>query len=196
MKARRVRYQVAASLDGFIADENGGADWIANNMESDAGSEDTSPEFDFKDLFAQFDTFLMGRHTYEMIPGGQLPGKTVYVFSNTLRQEDHPKVKIVHGNEEKFIADLKSQPGKDIWLFGGGQLFSSLLEKGLVDSVEIAVIPVLLGRGLGMAAGLKTHTRLKLARIVRYHGFVMLEHDVINTKKEHGKKPVLSKVTA
>src|SRR5687768_7937279 len=140
MKARRVRYQVAASLDGFIADEKGGAEWIQTGK---ADPEDTAPEFDFKDLFAQFDTFLMGRRTFELMPGGQMPGKNVYVFSHTLRQQDYPKVKIVNGDEAEVIADLKSQPGKDIWLFGGGELFSSLLEKELVDTVEIAVIPVL-----------------------------------------------------
>lgn len=188
MKVRRVRYQVAASLDGFIADEKGGADWIASSTDGD----ESGPEFDFKDLFAQFDTFVMGRRTYEMM-NGQMPGKNVIVFSRTLRQEDHPKVTIINGDERKAIEDLKARPGKDIWLFGGGELFGSFLRMGLVDSVEIAVIPVLLGRGIPMVSGLDVHTRLKLARHVLYRGFILLEYDVLKAK-EHGREPVLSSI--
>ena len=53
---RRLRYQVASSLDGFIATEDGGYDWIPMD-----------PEIDFGALFAQFDTLVMGRKTYEMM---------------------------------------------------------------------------------------------------------------------------------
>ena len=84
----RIRYQVAASLDGFIARPNGEADWII--MDSD---------IDFEALFAQSDTFLMGRGTYEASVGmGQpMPGKRTIVFSSTLRQSDHPDITIIAG---------------------------------------------------------------------------------------------------
>ena len=133
---RRIRYQVACSLDGYIAGPNGEYDWIVMD-----------PDIDFKALFAEFDTILMGRRTFEGMPGG-FPGMKVLVFSRTLRQQDHPGVTIVSGRIEAALDALRAGPGKDIWLFGGGQLFRSLLELGYVDTVEPAVIPVLLGGGV------------------------------------------------
>ena len=87
MSVPRIRYQVAMSLDGYIAGPNGEADWIVMD-----------PEIDFAALFAQFDTFLMGRKTYEVAGagGGAASSKTrTFVFSRTLRPQDHPRVTIL-----------------------------------------------------------------------------------------------------
>ncbi|MBI4520548.1 MAG: dihydrofolate reductase, partial [Gemmatimonadetes bacterium] len=132
---RRIRYQVACSLDGYIAGPNGEYDWIVPD-----------PEIDFKALFDEFDTLLMGRRTYEGLAGG-FPGMRTLVFSRSLRQQDHPGVTVVSDQVKETLADLRTQPGKDIWLFGGGELFRSLLELDCVDTVEPAVIPILLGGG-------------------------------------------------
>jgi len=135
---RRIRYQVASSLDGYIADPNGDTGWIVDE-----------PEIDFSALFDQFDTLLMGRLTYEgmMKTADGFWGKKVLVFSRTLRQEDHPGVTVVSEDIDHKLDELRSQPGKDIWLFGGGDLFRSLLDINCVDTVEPAIIPVLLGGG-------------------------------------------------
>ena len=74
-------------------------------------------------------------------------GKEAVVVSRTLKPKNHPDVTIVSRGLEARVREMRDRPGKDIWLFGGGQLFRSLLELGLVDSVEVAVIPVLLGGG-------------------------------------------------
>src|SRR5271170_4155969 len=111
---RRIRYQVAASLDGYIAGPNGECDWIV-----------TDPEIDFGELFSQFDTALMGRRTYEVVLKsgfGLLPRMKSYVVSRTLKQAEHPQVTIVADRLEERLATLRAQPGKDIWLFGGGSL--------------------------------------------------------------------------
>jgi dihydrofolate reductase len=138
---RRIRYRVATSLDGFIAGPQGEVDWIV-----------LDPDLDFLALFNQFDTVLLGRRTYEatLSPGAPPwpPGIRVYVFSRTLRQADHPGVTIVADNVGETLAALRAEPGKDIWLFGGASLFRSLLDARLVDSVEVAVMPVLLGGGI------------------------------------------------
>ena len=131
--SRRVRYQVAMSLDGFIAGPNGEADWIIMD-----------PEIDFKEIYSWFDTMLIGRRTFEVMKraggSGSMPGMQVYVCSRTLRQEDYPAVTIV-AEPEAVVVELQSMPGKDVWLFGGGSLFRSLLELRLVDTIEVAVIP-------------------------------------------------------
>ena len=127
------------SLDGYIAGPNGEADWIIMD-----------PEIDFRALFEQFDTFLLGRRTFEAIGearGGGQSGVRTILFSRTLRQQDSPNVTIVSEKPEDVLADLRSKPGKDIWLFGGGSLFRSLLDARQVDAVEVAVMPVLLGEG-------------------------------------------------
>ena len=151
---RRVRYVVAMSLDGYIAGPNGEADWIIMD-----------PDIDFRTLFEQFDTFLLGRRTFEGIggaAGGGPQGAQTIVFSRTLRQEDHPNVTIVAEKPEQALADLRAKPGKDIWLFGGGSLFRSLLEARLVDGVEVSVIPVLLGEGIPLLPPAPSSERFKL----------------------------------
>jgi dihydrofolate reductase len=101
-------------------------------------------DIDFRALMGSFDTVLLGRKTYEATRhhggGGGMPGMQAYVFSRTLSQADCPGV-VVSDNPKATLAALKSKPGKDIWLFGGGSLFGSLLEQRLVDAVEVAVIP-------------------------------------------------------
>lgn len=177
---RRVRYLVAMSLDGYIADLEGGAEWII-----------TDPEIDFAAMFEQFDTFLMGRHTFEymvrhgysaedMEQRGFAPFKgKIFVFSRSLQASDYPDITIVATDQEKTVQLLREQPGKDIWLFGGGQLFSSLLDANLVDTVELAIIPVLLGGGIPMLACLKKQTQLKLKTHKIYKsGIVALEYSV------------------
>jgi dihydrofolate reductase len=84
------------------------------------------------------------------------------MFSRTLRQSDFPEVTIVAGKEKETVTVLRDKPGKDIWLFGGGLLFRSLLDAGLVDTVEVAVIPVLLGGGIPLLAAPAKRTKLKL----------------------------------
>jgi dihydrofolate reductase len=173
MMPRRIRYQVAASLDGYIAGPNGEADWIIMD-----------PEIDFGELFSQFDTLLMGRGTFESMVRQQgsaaLPGMKVIVFSRTLNQNDYPDVTIVSEPSKKVLTALRNERGKDIWLFGGGSLFRSLLEIGLVDTVEIAIIPVLLGGGIRLLPTPAAQTKLKLTghRVYKNSGIVLLEYAV------------------
>ena len=166
---RRVRFSVAMSLDGYIAGPNGESDWIV-----------IDPEIDFRALMGSFDTMLLGRKTYEATRsygGGGMPGMQAYVFSRTLSQAECPGV-IVSDKPKETLAALKSKPGKDIWLFGGGSLFASLLEQRLVDAVEVAVIPVLLGGGVPLLPNPARHAKLELVRHHVYEktGTVSLEY--------------------
>jgi dihydrofolate reductase len=138
---RRLRYHVAASLDGFIAGPHGEYDWIV-----------ADPAIDFAALYREFDTVVMGRNTYETMTAqggsGAMPGLDVIVFSKTLPPASVRGVRIVDDDAGQELAALKQKPGGDIWLFGGGKLFRSLLDAGVVDTVEIAIMPVLLGAGI------------------------------------------------
>jgi dihydrofolate reductase len=169
---RRLRYQVATSLDGYIAGPNGEFDWIAMD-----------PDIDFAALFAQFDTAVMGRKTFlATLRGGSgaMPGLDVVVFSRTLRSADYPAVSVVNSDPAESVRSLKAGSGKDIWLFGGGGLFRTLLEAGLVDTVEPAVVPVLLGDGIPMLPSPAPRTKLSLIghRLYPKSGIVLLEYAV------------------
>lgn len=169
---RPVCYSVAISLDGYIAGPNGESDWIV-----------VDPEIDFGALFAGFDTVLLGRKSYEAARkqggGGGMPGMKSYVFSNTLRQADCPGATLSNDPRETVRA-LKQSSGKAIWLFGGGGLFRSLLDLGLVDRVQVGIVPVLLGGGLPLLEHPAKLARLHLTkhRVYSKTGTVLLDYDV------------------
>ena len=170
---RRVRYAVAVSLDGYIAGPKGEADWIVMD-----------PEIDFGAIFSQFDTLLVGRRSFEAMAGsgggGMFSGMKVFVLSRTLKQSAHPGVTIVSRRVKETVAALRKEPGKDIWLFGGGELFKSLLDLNLVDTVEVAVIPVLLGSGIPLLPSPARRAKLELTghRVYAKTGTVSLEYAV------------------
>ena len=162
------------SLDGYIAAPDGGYDWIVMD-----------PEIDFDAMFKRYDTVLMGRKSYEAAKGSDygMPKPITYVFSKTLTQAD-VKGATLSNDPQKTVTDLKKAAGKDIWLWGGGELFRSLLELKLVDALEVAVIPVLLGNGLPLLP--KSNTRATLAltseRLFKKTGTILLNYDVKYSK--------------
>jgi dihydrofolate reductase len=170
-RVRRLRYQVAASLDGFIAGPNGEFDWIPMD-----------PAIDFDALWAAYDTVIMGRKTFEA--SGALatgrPGVEVVVYSTTLDPAAHRKVTVVASDPVAHVRALKARAGRDIWLFGGGALFRTLLDGGVVDTVEPAVCPILLGGGIPLLPTPAAQTKLSLARHTVYpaSGIVLLEYAV------------------
>jgi len=169
--SRRLRYGVAVSLDGFIAGPSGEYDWIVMD-----------PSIDFAAMFRDFDTAVMGRKTYEVVAaqgGPGLPGLEAIVFSRTLGSAKHPGLTVVNDDPAEVVRALKAKPGRDIMLFGGGVLFRSLLVAGLVDTVEVAVIPVLLGEGIPLLPPGAT-TKLVLAdqKVLPESGIVVLAYSI------------------
>lgn len=165
----RIRYRVAMSLDGYIAGPRGEFDWIVRD-----------PAMDFGALFAQFDTFLVGRRTFELMrqPGAPPlpPGSKTFVFSRTL-PDDLPGASVVRDVSPAVTAAIKERARKDIWLFGGGELFRTFLKFALVDTVEVAVIPVLLGQGIQLLPQPALQARLQLTGHRVYpSGIVSLEY--------------------
>ena len=169
---RTVKYQVAMSLDGSIAGPNGEYDWIVMD-----------PAVDFAALVEEFDTAVMGRKTYEVVTAQSgheaLPKLDIIVFSRTRPAAAHHGVRIVNDDPREVVAALKAKPGRDIWLYGGGVLFRSLLDAGLVDTVEPAVIPVLLGAGVPfLPPGATTKLVLADQKVLPASGIVALAYSV------------------
>jgi dihydrofolate reductase len=97
-----------------------------------------------------------------------------------LRQEDHPGVTIVSDRIGETIDELRAQPGKDIWLYGGGQLFHSLMDLGYVDTIEPAIVPVVIGDGIPMfpRADMRHSLELTNYRLYEKTGIILLEYAV------------------
>jgi dihydrofolate reductase len=168
----RVLYRVAASLDGYIAGPQGEVDWIVQD-----------PAVDFAKVYQSVDTVLLGRRTYELTRQPGAPpwprGWQIYVFSRTLKPEEHPGVTVVRADAGTRVAALRAAPGGEIWLFGGGSLFRSLLGAKQVDLVEVLVVPVLLGAGIPLLEAGAAQTPLALEQVERYpSGLLRLRYRV------------------
>ena len=173
---RQLRYSVAASLDGFIAGPNGEFDWIA-----------VDPDIDFGAMYNSFSGLVMGRRSYEVSRAvddsfaAQMP---TYVFSRTLPAGERDGA--VFLQDLSALAALKEvEEQKPLWLWGGGELFRGAAALGLVDGVDVAVIPVLLGAGVPLmgAPGPRLSLGLRRHRLYPKTGIVMLEYDVVGESR-------------
>jgi dihydrofolate reductase len=171
---RLLRYNVAASLDGFLADAQGAFDWIPDD-----------PAVDFKGLFAKVDTYLLGRRTYDTVLATAgppfTPGSRVFVFSRTLAPGMVNGVTILRDDPVELARSLRHEQGTgEIWLFGGGELFATLLDAGQVDRIEVTVVPVLLGGGVPLVAHITKRSQLALVHTQVYpSGMVALHYNVL-----------------
>ena len=171
----RICYSVAMSLDGYIAGPGGEYDWIPVDEEVDA---------DLAHTWTNYDTFLMGRKTYEVAVAGlgaqTFEGYKTIVVSRTMDPAQYPALTIVSEPTRELMEVLRQAAGKDIWLFGGAQLFRSLLEINAVDAVEVSIMPVLIGDGIKLMPPPYEHRRLRLVGHKVYRsGIVHLNYEVV-----------------
>jgi dihydrofolate reductase len=169
---KKIILGLAVSVDGFIEGPNGEYDWCF-----------TDPDYSLKEFFKRVDTIFVGRKTYvmssEMEGGGAgFPKFKQYVFSTTL-----DKVKkgatLIKEDIETEVKKIKSEKGKDIWLFGGAGLTTSLINLGLVDELSLAVYPILLGGGKPLFNNIKDRISLTLLDTKAYStGLVSLHYSL------------------
>ena len=168
---RQLRYSVAASLDGFIAGPNCEFDWIV-----------VDPEIDFAAMYAGFGGLVMGRRSYEVYVatgGGVGPELPTYVYSRTLPEGERNGVTFTR-DAVSHVRALKNTSGKPLWLWGGGELFREMATAGLVDGVDVAIIPVILGGGLPLlpTPGPRLTLKLRAHRLYSATGTLFAEYDV------------------
>jgi len=165
---RKVILQVAVSLDGFIEGPKGEYDWCL-----------PPPGREMNEFLKRIDALFLGRKSFEMIGSKAFGKKKNYVFSNTLKKSSG-ETEIISGDIGSQVRRIKAMEGKDIWLFGGASLTTSLMNEGLVDGLELAVHPILLGSGKPLFQGIKGRVKTKLIDVKTYpSGLVMLNYSVL-----------------
>jgi dihydrofolate reductase len=169
---RKVILGVAVSLDGFIEGPNGEYDWCF-----------TEPNYNLKDFFKRIDTIFVGRKTYEMSSkmeggGAGFPKFKEYIFSTTLDKVKQGAT-LIKGDIKTEVRKIKNEKGKDIWLFGGASLTTSLMNLGLVDVLSLAVYPILLASGKPLFNNIKERIKLTLIDTKTYStGLVSLTYSL------------------
>jgi len=141
---RRSIYYFTTSLDGYIADAQGGTSWLAGDPATDYG---------YEDFYQSVETILLGRRTYEQMleMGDFFPyaDKEVIVFSSNPHLKSAAEcVQITQADPAQVLARLQLGEGGDIWIGGGAKLAGSLLKAGLIDELHVFIQPILLGSGL------------------------------------------------
>ncbi len=167
---RKVILCLAVSFDGFIEGPNGEIDWIV--FGEDGGSDLTA-------FVEEIDTVIYGRISYEMWGNpkiteessdfeknfyGKLFEMDRYVFSTTRHHFDG-NGKAIGGDATELVTRLKTQPGKNIWLYGGASLITTFMNKGLVDEFRLAIMPSIIGEGKPLFKNVRNRTDLKLVRV-------------------------------
>lgn len=168
---RKVILGVAVSLDSFIEGPNGEYDWCF-----------TDQDYGMSEFYKRVDSVFIGRKSYEMSYGLEdgggfgLPKMKEYVFSNTLKEVKEGTT-LVSGDIKGAVEMIKQQDGKDIWLFGGGSLTTSLMNLGLIDEFWLSVHPIVLGAGKPLFQNINDRTSLKLIETKVYEtGLVSLKY--------------------
>lgn len=176
---RKVVFYGAISLDGYLARKNHSLDWLMGTE----GENDTT----YSEFYDTVDTLIMGRKTYEQIlllspEAFPYEGKKCYVMSRTLTGSTE-FVTFVNTDLVGLVKSLASQPGKRIWIVGGGEVLKPLLEEKLVDEFIIQLAPVILGNGIPLFVPGDYENRLMLKDVKQYKQFVEVYYEQTESKK-------------
>ena len=173
-RPRRVIVHIAASADGYIARPDGDLEWLTSRP---------APEgfYGMNAFMKSIDTMLLGRKTYEVSLGlgAKFDSKSrTIVFSRHAPPADAPSgVEFVSDAIGPFVKRLREQPGKDIWLMGGGDLIASFLDDRAIDEFVVSVVPVFIGDGIPLIARRHRHVPLELQSVERFDdGLVQLHY--------------------
>jgi dihydrofolate reductase len=177
-KRRKIIVHIAASADGYIARPDGDLDWLTSRPKPKGF-------YGMGAFMKSIDTMVFGRKTYEasLRLGGKFDSKGRYVvFSHHARPADAPSVvEFENGAIGPFVNRLREQPGKDIWLMGGGELIASFLDEHAIDEFVISVVPVFIGDGIPLIARRHRHVPLGLHSVEQFEdGLVQLRYQVGN----------------
>ena len=170
---REVVLYIAMSLDGYVADETGGVDWLEGHGEGPEGADSYSR------FIREVDTVIMGRNTYRQVTTQLSPERWVYQGLHTyvVTHRPLPSTQDITFTAEHpcaLIRRLRQGPGKSIWICGGPSILSPLMEEDLIDRYHISVIPTILGSGIRLFGALEEARKLRLLNTQASDGIVEL----------------------
>ena len=183
MSTRKVKLYIACSLNGFIAESDGSVAFLETIPNPDA------LDYGYAEFYDSIDTTVQGYSTYQQVNDWDIPfpykGKNNYVFTRKQGLPISEDVTFVVEDHESFLRNLKHQAGGDIWLIGGGKLNQFCLECGLIDAMDIFVMPILLADGIPIFARQGSNVNLDLIGQEHYaNGVVRLSYAVAGKKPE------------
>jgi len=167
---------IAMSLDGYIADINGGTGWLEGQ---EPGGNDL---VSYEEFVQDVDTVVMGANTYRRIVTELSPGEwaypdlTSYIITHTLKQSTDG-IRFTDESPCQLVNRLRGEAGKDIWICGGASVVGQLTREDLIDRYYINVIPVILGNGIRLFAPSGKGRKLKLIRTRSYNGITDLVYE-------------------
>lgn len=173
---RKVTLFIAMSLDGYIADKDGGVDWL-NGQEEDGENMDTYSEF-----IKTIDTIIMGWNTYHQVITELSPEEWIYPeqVSFVITHREIPSTERIRFTSESpcdLVKRLREEEGNGIWICGGASIVRQLMETDLIDTLHISVIPTLLGDGVRLFGPLEKEQKLRLVKTQSYNGITDLVYE-------------------
>lgn len=169
MKMGKIIMNLAVSLDGYIADNDGGYEWITGHGNKDL---DTLYQYDYSKFLQDIDIVVMGKKSYEQGMAKDFPTKVVYVASNQVK-EDIENIHFISSDIVSKILEEKNN-GKNVYLFGGGILIDNFLKMDVIDEYIIGLIPTILGKGRPLFLGNNKEIKLHLDKYCISDGITIL----------------------
>lgn len=172
---RKIILNLAISLDGCIADESGGFDWIVGDGNK---INDTKEQFDFAGFADSVDIIAMGKVAYQDCPEAieSFKSKKIYVASLEKLETKYDNIEFISGDVCELISKLKEEDGKNIWLFGGAGLTDPFIKANIIDEYIIGIIPIILGKGRSLFLENNPKIELSLNRSTVKEGIVIMEY--------------------
>lgn len=184
---RKVILNLAITLDGFVEGPNGELEWLVRDKETDFGDI-------LNDILSDKDIIFYGRVSYDKWGNFQpdesasqklknayklMHSKQKYVFSRT-KTGDNSKASFISSNIKERVLEIKQQPGKNIWLYGGPGIITTFFNLDLIDELRLAVHPVIIGKGKPLFQGILNTHKLALDSVQGYKsGVTLLTYKVI-----------------
>ncbi len=169
---RKIILNLAMSIDGYIANEDGGFDWIVGDGDE---SLDTQNKWNYEKFLEGIDTVVMGKKCYDQGFIDDFKDKKVYIATSK-ELEDYDNFHFINGNICTIIEEERKKEGKDIFLFGGGVLVDSFLKADIIDEYIVGIIPTILGRGRPLFLGGTPKIDLHLQEYVSDKGIIILRY--------------------
>lgn len=178
-KPRKVIVHIAASADGYIARPDGDLEWLTSRP-APAGF------YGVNEFMKSIDTKVLGRKTYERSVelGAKFDARNpTIVFSSAPPAIVPSGVEFTNEPITDVVSRLRTKPGKDIWLMGGGEIIASFLDEGAIDEFVISVVPIFIGDGIPLIARRHLHVSLHLLSTERFEdGLIQLHYRVQNVR--------------